>query len=122
MVDAMLKLRPDLRIDRLVASACPPSRDSRLVLHEWDPSTPPEQLDGLIRNIDASHPAPLDGGLLFGSEQSLAHSLRKLGLRPVIGFDVSGKPWSHSFTSPQTRQDWIDIVDDMAWVPEKFRK
>lgn len=118
-IDRLFEKRPDLRIDLL--GPCP-IEDIRLHAHYWDPDQPPEHADAVLRRIDATHAAPLDGALLLGSESALAHASKRLGLRPVIGLGVSGKPWTRSFTPPASAEDWIEIAEELAWVPPRNRR
>lgn len=119
-IDRLLTLRPDLRIERIVTSPLTAS-DPRVAHHEWDPTTPPEHADSLLERIDASHPAPIDGFLLFGSEIHFARAARRGAHRVILGLDVSGKPWSRSFPRPADTEGWIAIADAMALVPARHR-
>lgn len=121
MLDAMLDTRPDLRIDRLMPHPLPAS-DPRVTIHPFDLSSPPEQVEGLIARLDATRDTPLDGALLFDANPSLARAARRAGLRSIIGFKVSGKPWTRSFDPPSSIEDWRKLAELMARVPKKQRR
>lgn len=120
MLHAMMESRPDLRIDRLATPAAE-SRDPRVILHPWDRDAPPEHAEALLRRIDAAHPAPLDGAILFGSEPSLARTARAAGLRCIIGINVAGKPWSRSLTPPKGIAEWAAVAHELCWIPDRYR-
>ena len=120
MLDAMFELRPDLRIERL-ATPHSQSHDPRVILHSWDPAAPPEHAGAILARIDSTHPAPLDGALLLGSERPLALAARREGLRCLIGIEVSGKPWSRSLDLPTSPAGWREIATNLAWVPDRHR-
>lgn len=118
LISSMLQLRPDLRIERLSTAPLEPN-DPRVIVHEWDPSIPPEQIYGHLDRIDLSHPAPLDGSLFFDSNKALAQAAAAIGLRAVIGLNVSGKPWTHSYPQPNSEEDWGALAGKLAWVPKR---
>ncbi|BCX49774.1 lipid A biosynthesis lauroylacyl transferase [Haloferula helveola] len=120
MLLRMLEKRPDLRIDRLCTTPTE-TIDPRIVHHEWDPTLPPEQADGFLDKIDRTHPAPLDGSLLFAGEVGLARAAKRAGLRAIIGLGVSGKPWTRSFETPASTEDWLELAELMARVPQRHR-
>jgi hypothetical protein len=119
-IDHLLTLRPDLRIERIVPAPTS-SHDPRVACHAWDPTTPPEHADSLLDRIDATHPAPIDGFLLFGSEPHFARAAKRTGHRAILGIDVSGKPWSRSFPRPNDADGWLALADAMALVPARHR-
>ncbi len=121
LFEDLFRARPDLRLELLEASPSDPPREG-VAVHVWDPQQPPEHADGTLRRIDESHPAPLDGALLFGSEAGLARAAKRLGLRAIIGLDVAGKPWTHSFARPTDQAGWKEIVDELSWIPDRYRK
>lgn len=120
LLERMLQLRPDLRLEYLSKSAIDQD-DPRIAFHRWDPTTPPEQCSGLLERIDALHPAPLDGGLLFGNEVPLAKAAKRMGLRAIIGLGVHGKPWTQSYPKPQSIAEWIKTAEKLAWIPSRRR-
>lgn len=121
LIHAMFEARPDLHIDWL--SYQPASfPDPRVVHHDWDPTTPPEQIGGLLSRIDAAHPAPLDAALLFGSELSIARAAKNAGLRAIIGLEVKGKPWTRSFSRPHSTEAWSQIAADLARIPKSNQR
>lgn len=117
----LFEARPDLRLDFL-GSRTLEDHDPRVALHSWDPSQPDEHADATVRRIDESHAVPLDGALLFGSEAALAHAAKRLGLRAILGLEVSGKPWTRSFARPPDRRGWIEIAEALALVPKRHRR
>lgn len=121
LFDALFEARPDLRLDIIGESDDEPT-EPRMAIHPWDPQQPDEHADATLRRVDDSHPAPLDAALLFGSETSLARAAKRFGLRSIIGLGVSGKPWTRSFDRPRDTTGWTEIVDELAWIPERYRR
>lgn len=120
-VGSMAAHRPDLRLDQLVRDGDAPVDHPLVAAHRFDDSLPREQLDGLLERVDNTHPGPLDGALCFGGESDLARAARRFGLRCVIGLDVRGKPWTHSYERPRQPGDWRGLADAMAEVPRRRR-
>ncbi|MBK1827494.1 lysophospholipid acyltransferase family protein [Haloferula rosea] len=114
----MLGLRPDLRIERLAPKNAS-SPDSRVILHDWDPTTPPEQSIGLIKRIDATYRTPIDAVILLGSELPLAKAAKTLGIRSRIGLGVQGKPWTRSLAKASSDEQWADLAHQLAQVPTR---
>lgn len=114
------EIRPDLRVERL---ATPAARvdDPRVILHEWDPEIPETFADSVLEKIDRSHPAPLDGFLLFGSEPALARAARRMDHRAILGFGVKGRPWSRSLERPESLEAWSALADSLNFIPDKRR-
>lgn len=118
LITTMLQLRPDLRVEWMTSTARK-SPDPRVIIHSWDPSTPPEQIPGRLESIDMSHAAPLDGALIFDNDESLGRAARCMGLRAVIGLGVSGKPWTGSYPAATTEEEWAGIASQLAWYPTR---
>jgi Kdo2-lipid IVA lauroyltransferase/acyltransferase len=114
----ILELRPDARIDVLDPGDLPPlPEDRRIVRIPWDRSAPPEHLDSLLKRIDESHPAPLDFALLLDGNSELAKAAKSLGLRSIIGCQVTGKPWTRSFPTPHDLTGWRELAEALAATP-----
>ncbi|MCH7225364.1 lysophospholipid acyltransferase family protein [Haloferula sp. A504] len=121
ITDRLLASRPDLRLDLLGDDPALAGND-RIAIHRWDPDQPPEHADATLRRIDESHPAPLDGVILFGGEKKIARAAKRAGIRAIVGVGVAGKPWSSRHATPTDPSGWLAIVDELAWVPPRFRK
>lgn len=114
----ILEIRPDARIDVLDPGDLPPLPDDpRIVRIPWEREAPPEHLSGLVNRIDQSHPAPLDFALLLDGHPGLARSAKSLGLRAILGCEVSGKPWTRSFPRPKDAAGWREIAEALAVTP-----
>ncbi|WP_353568924.1 lysophospholipid acyltransferase family protein [Haloferula sargassicola] len=116
----MFEIRPDLRVERLITPSAR-SDDPRVMLHEWDADAPETLADALVRRIDLSHPAPLDGFLLFGGERPLAMAARRMGHKAILGFSVKGRPWSRSFEPPTDPAGWAALADAMNFLPGRHQ-
>lgn len=114
----ILEIRPDARIDVLDPGDLPTlPDDERIVRIPWDREAPPEHLDGLLKRIDESHPAPLDFALLLDGNVELAKAAKSLGLRSIIGCQVTGKPWTRAFATPQDAAGWRELAEALAATP-----
>jgi hypothetical protein len=114
----ILEIRPDARIDVLDPGDLPAlPDDERIVRIPWDREAPPEHLDGLLKRIDESHPAPLDFALLLDGNPELAKASKALGLRSIIGCQVTGKPWTRTFPSPHDAAGWRELAEALAATP-----
>jgi len=120
LIETLLAHRPDLRLDWLggVAHADP----RVVVVDDYEPDAPAGQLDGLLRRVDAAHPAPLDGALLFDGHPALARAARRLGLRAVIGLEVAGRTWSRSLPRPADEAGWIALAEELARHPKSRQR
>ncbi|OYV06179.1 MAG: hypothetical protein CFE26_07740 [Verrucomicrobiales bacterium VVV1] len=114
----ILEIRPDARIDVLDPGDLPTlPDDERIVATPWDREAPPEHLDGLLKRIDESHPAPLDFALLLDGNADLAKASKALGLRSIIGCHVTGKPWTRAFPTPHDAAGWRELAEALAVTP-----
>lgn len=114
----ILEIRPDARIDVLDPGDLPTlPDDARIIRIPWDRYAPPEHLDGLLKRIDESHPAPLDFALLLDGNHEVAKASKALGLRSIIGCQVTGKPWTRSFPTPQNAAAWGELAVALAATP-----
>ena len=114
----ILEIRPDARIDVLDSGDLPPlPEDERIVRIAWDRDAPPEHLDGLLKRVDFSHPAPLDFALLLDGNPEVAQAAKALGLRSIIGCGVTGKPWTRAFPTPKEATGWRELAEALAATP-----
>lgn len=121
IIDRLLGARADLQLE-LLGSLPDQGSNERVVIHQWDSDQPAEHADTTLRHVDESHPAPLDGVILLGSEISIARAAKRAGLRAIVGVGVSGKPWTSCHATPTDPSGWLEIVDDLAWIPPRYRK
>lgn len=121
LISRMLELRPDLRIEFL-QSDTPTTKYPKVINHAWDPDLSPEQMEGVLSKMDAAYPSPIDGLLLFGGEIAMARAARYMGIRCIMGTGKKRKPWSHTIDKPQDAEGWRAIADELAWVPDRYRK
>lgn len=112
IIDRMLELRPDLRIDVLHRGHVLPN-DPRV--HDAGANKPSAALS-TIQQIDRAHAAPLDAAILLDSDAVLAAAANDFGLRAIIGIDVSGKPWTKSHPRPSDADGWRKIADLLAGI------
>jgi hypothetical protein len=112
----LLELRPDVRIDVLDHGNLPAlPDDARLIRF------PAEHGNGLLERCDASHAVPLDFALLLDGDLHLAHAAKRLGLRAIVGADVSGKPWTRSLPRPADRAGWREFATKLVLTAKSRR-
>jgi KDO2-lipid IV(A) lauroyltransferase len=119
---ALLELRPDARIDVLdPGDLAPLPEDPRILPFPCDLDAPEEQLEGLLRRCDDSHPVPLDFALLLDGDARLARAARRHQLRGIIGAGVAGKPWTRGYPVPTDAAGWRQLAAELV-LTRKNRK